>query len=194
MNIQENNLNELYLMYFVVPLWLTAGIADWLCHRRAHIEKNSGPKESLIHLLMLVEMGIPVLAGLFLQINAGVFAMMIVAFFLHEATALWDVTYATKHRTITPIEQHIHSFLEMLPLMAISIMALLHWSQFAALFRHGSEVADFSIRRKVFSLPSPYVQWLLAAIVVFELLPYMEELARTLRAKNSQRRHGVKRD
>ncbi|MFF2147014.1 hypothetical protein [Kitasatospora sp. NPDC058190] len=34
----------------------------------------------------------------------------------HGATALWDVALATGEREVTPIEQHIHSFLEVLPL------------------------------------------------------------------------------
>ena len=27
----------LLLLYFVMPLWLLAGFADWLCHRRSDI-------------------------------------------------------------------------------------------------------------------------------------------------------------
>ncbi|QGZ42971.1 diguanylate cyclase [Pseudoduganella flava] len=173
----------MYLMYFIVPLWLAAGVADWLCHRRSGIEHTSGPKESAIHLLMLVEMGAPVLAALFLDVNALVLAFMIACFFVHEATALWDVSYATQHRTVTPLEQHIHSFLEMLPLMAVSMIALLHWPQFAALFGAGPEAADFGLRWKESPLPRSYVLWLMAAIVVFELLPYGEEFARTVREK-----------
>jgi hypothetical protein len=41
----------LILMYFVLPVWLVAGFADWLCHRATHIESTTGAKESLIHLL-----------------------------------------------------------------------------------------------------------------------------------------------
>lgn len=178
-----SHLSELYLMYFIVPLWLAAGVADWICHRRSGIEHTSGPKESLIHILMLVEMGVPVLAGIFLQVNALVFALMLAAFFLHEATALWDVTYAIKTRTVIPAEQHVHSFLEMLPLMAISIMVLLHWNQFAALFGMGPEHADWALRIKESPLPRKYVLWLMGAIAVFELLPYMEELRRTWRQR-----------
>jgi hypothetical protein len=44
-------------MYFVLPVWLAAGFADYLCHRAASIETTSGPKESLLHLLQLAEMG-----------------------------------------------------------------------------------------------------------------------------------------
>ncbi|TFW20735.1 diguanylate cyclase [Duganella callida] len=168
-------------MYFIVPLWLAAGVADWIMHRRAGIEHNSGPRESMIHLLMLAEMGLPVLAGLFLQVNALVLLLMVAAFFVHEATAMWDVSYAVTRRVVTPLEQHIHSFLEMLPLMAVSMMVLLHWNQFAALFGAGAEAADFSLRWKESPLPRHYVLWLMGAIVVFELLPYAEEFLRTLR-------------
>ncbi|WP_229257394.1 diguanylate cyclase [Duganella callida] len=176
-----NHLSEQYLMYFIVPLWLAAGVADWIMHRRAGIEHNSGPRESMIHLLMLAEMGLPVLAGLFLQVNALVLLLMVAAFFVHEATAMWDVSYAVTRRVVTPLEQHIHSFLEMLPLMAVSMMVLLHWNQFAALFGAGAEAADFSLRWKESPLPRHYVLWLMGAIVVFELLPYAEEFLRTLR-------------
>ena len=34
------------LMYFVLPLWLIAGFADYLCHRAAQIEKTSGADRS----------------------------------------------------------------------------------------------------------------------------------------------------
>ena len=39
-------LTQNVLMYFVLPLWLAAGFADYLCHRHAHIETTSGAKES----------------------------------------------------------------------------------------------------------------------------------------------------
>src|SRR5204862_2301117 len=94
------------LMYFVLPVWLAAGFADYLCHRAAHIESTSGWKESVLHLLQFAEMGVPVLAALFLEINAGVILLMIVCFVLHEATALWDLSYASATRVVTPIEQH----------------------------------------------------------------------------------------
>jgi hypothetical protein len=72
------------LMYFVLPLWLAAGFADWLCHRASNIATTSGAKESVIHLLMFAEMGVPIVAAIALEINALVFAVMIVCFLLHE--------------------------------------------------------------------------------------------------------------
>lgn len=103
------------LRYFVLPLWLAAGFADYLCHRAVHIERTSGWKESALHLLQFAEMAVPVLAALFLEITSGVIGLMIVFLILHEATAIWNVHYAAATREVTPTEQHVHSFLEMLP-------------------------------------------------------------------------------
>lgn len=172
----------LILMYFLLPVWLIAGFADWLCHRASHIESTTGAKESLIHLLMFVEVGIPLLAAMFLDVNALVIAIMIVAFFIHEATAMWDVHYATTARTVTPVEQHVHSFLEMIPLMGLVSVLTLHWGQFLALFGAGQETARFDLAWKPQQLPVTYIACVMAAILLFELLPYVEEFIRGLLA------------
>src|SRR5215210_3616139 len=143
--MQPAEVTQLILMYFVLPMWLLAGFADYLCHRASDIEHTSGAKESLLHLLLFAEMGVPVLAAIFLEINALIIALMIVFFLLHEATSLWDVSYAAKLRNITPVEQHVHSLLEMLPLMGLLLVIVPHWSQFLALFGLGSEPARFEL-------------------------------------------------
>lgn len=177
------------LLYFVVPLWLAAGVADWLCHRRTNIQDTSGPKESLIHLLMLAEMGVPVLAALLLEITAAVLVLMAAAFILHEATALWDVRYAAARREVTPIEQHVHSFLEIVPLMALAFIAVLHWPQVLAVLGLGPEPADWGLRPKRDPLPMRYVVGVLAAVTLLEALPYGEELWRCLCARRGRLRH-----
>jgi hypothetical protein len=169
-----------YLLYFILPLWIAAGFADWTRHRATHIEANSGAKESLMHLMMLLEAGVPLLAGLFLEITAPVIALMIGAFFVHEATALWDVSYAVKRREVTPVEQHIHSFLEMLPLMATGAVTVLHWPKLRASAGRGSESGPW-LQRKQQPLPRGYVAGILAAVGLFEFLPYLEELRRDWR-------------
>src|SRR5215212_10284516 len=118
------NATQVLLLYFIMPLWFVAGLADYLCHRATDIEHTEGPRESLLHLLMLFEISVPLLMCLFLEINAFVFAVMIVAFVAHQATALWDVSYAIKRRYISPVEQHVHSFLELIPLMAGTMIAI----------------------------------------------------------------------
>jgi hypothetical protein len=179
----HDDVTVMVLMYFVLPLWLLAGFTDYLCHRAARIEHSSGAKESAIHLLMFAEMAVPTLAAIFLEINALVLALMIVGFLLHEATAMWDVSYASATREISPFEQHVHSFLEMLPLMALTMIAVLHWEQFLALFGLGQEIARWDIALKPNPLPWPYVAAVLSAILLFEVLPYLEEFVRTLRAE-----------
>jgi hypothetical protein len=168
-------------MYFVLPLWLAAGFADYLCHRAANIAETSGWKESLLHLLQFFEMAVPILAALFLEINTLVIGIMIVCFLLHEATALWDVYYATATREVGPIEQHVHSFLEMLPLMALAMVVVLHWDQFIALFGMASPRFDIALKEPPLGLS--YISAILLSVVLFELLPYAEELVRGLRAK-----------
>lgn len=174
------------LLYFIMPLWFLAGIADWLCHKASDIEHTAGAKESVIHLLMFSELAVPLLAALFLEINALVIATMIVAFFLHEATALWDVSYAVKHRYVSPLEQHVHSFLEMVPLMAMVLVISRHWGQFQALFGFGEEQARFDITLKSEPMPVLYIVALLAAALLLEFLPYVQELWRGLRANRGR--------
>jgi hypothetical protein len=175
------------LMYFLLPLWLAAGFADYLCHRASHIEATSGPKESALHLLQFAEMAIPTLAAIFLEINALIILTGIICLALHEATAIWDVRYAYETREVTPTEQHIHSFLEMLPLMGLTIIVILHWGQFLALFGFGAERADFGIRLKEPPLHWLYVTVMLTLVLLFEVLPYLEELARTLKHRTNAR-------
>ncbi|PTQ82346.1 hypothetical protein C8R21_105107 [Nitrosospira multiformis] len=174
----------LILMYFILPLWLAAGFADWLCHRASHIETTSGAKESVFHLLMLVEMGLPLLAAIFLQVNAGIIAFMIVAFFLHEITALWDVSYAVTVRRISPVEQHVHSFQEMIPLMAILLLISRHWGQFQALFGVGPETPQFDLAWKEEQLPVTYVISIMTVALLLEVIPFVEEFFRGLRANH----------
>jgi hypothetical protein len=177
-----------YMLYFLLPLWIVPGVADYLCHRRTKIETTTGVHESVIHLIMMTEVGIPVVLGLLLEINALVILLMIFAFFIHEATAFWDVSYAVTRRNVAPVEQHVHSFLEVLPFMAASFVICLHWRQFLALVGAGTEPARFVLQLKEPPLSMPYVVAILAAIAVFLGLPYAEEFLRCYRAA---RRHGT---
>jgi hypothetical protein len=62
---------------------------------------------------MFAETGVPVLLGLFCEINAGMLATAARAVAAHSATAYWDQAYAEPRRRVTPVEQHVHSLLEM---------------------------------------------------------------------------------
>jgi len=172
-----------FLLGAVLPIWQVAGIADWICHRRAGIEHNAGTRESLIHLLMLGEAMVPVIAGMTLEITSPILLVMFAAVVVRSLTGLWDVTYAVKHRKITPIEQHVHSYLEMVPVMATAFITVLHWPELRALLGFGHRKPDWSIRRKARPLPLWAVGALLSSMFLFEVLPYLEELRRTRRHK-----------
>jgi hypothetical protein len=172
-----------YMMYFMLPLWFVPGVLDYFWHKKTRIESTSGTTESLIHSLMMTEVGVPIVAGLLLDINAGVIALMLGAFFLHAATAIWDVAFAVERRKVLPNEQHTHSFLEMLPFCAVSFIICMHWEQFAALFGCGTEAPRFKMQLKNPPLPTRYVVSILASVFLFIVTPYGEELLRCWRAE-----------
>lgn len=173
----------LVLLYFILPLWLAAGFSDYLCHRASNIEITSGYKESLIHLLMFSEVALPLLAAIFFEINALVIALMIAGFIAHQLTALWDVSFASDKRYVSPFEQQIHSLLEILPLAGMLIVIILNWPQFLSLWGLGAEAPRFQFVLKPDPLPWSYVTAFLSAVLVFELLPYLEELVRGWRSR-----------
>ncbi|MFL6606531.1 MAG: diguanylate cyclase [Steroidobacteraceae bacterium] len=175
-----------FLLYFLLPLWLAAGVSDYLCHRRTHIEQTSGMGEAVLHVLQAVEVGIPLLMGLFLEINGLVLLIMIAFVLAHTLSALWDGLYTTPKRYISPIEQHIHSHLEYIPIMAVSLVVLLHWEAFAALFGAADEGASFALRLKENPIPARYVLAVLGAIFVFQGALLFEETFRCWRAKHTQ--------
>lgn len=177
----------LLLMFLLVPLWLLAGIGDWASHRRTGIERTAGPKESALHLLMLAQVGLPMLLALFFEINALVIAIMLVMIPIHEATAWWDVKYASGKREIPPFEQHMHSLLEVLPLTAVLFIVVMHWGQFLALFGMGPEPARMALRLKSGGLPGWYLAGLMVAVLLLAVLPYLEEFWRCLSWQRRQR-------
>lgn len=170
------------LLYFVVPLWQAAAIADWYEHRRTRIETTAGARESAIHLLMLGEAGLPSLLGLFLEVNAGVLLTAVGALVAHEITAIWDVAYAEPRRQVTPTEQHIHSLLEVVPLMAVTSLTTLHWDQARALVGVGQERAEYHLRPKRSPLGRQTIVALLALLTACGVIPYLEEFVRCWRA------------
>ena len=174
-----------FLMYVVVPVWLLAGVADYFCHRASHIERTSGIAESLLHLLQFALVGVPLLAALFLEINAAVLLIMLAGLVLHQVAAVWDVRYANATRRVAPAEQHVHGVLEMAPAVATAVVAILKWPDFLSLFGMGE--ARFSLELKHDPLPGWYLGTVMLGVLVCGVLPYGEELLRTLRAARASR-------
>lgn len=174
------------LLLFILPLWLLAGFGDWLCHRRQDIAHTSGLPESMLHLLLIAQGGAGVLAGLLLEINAGVLAFMLGCLLLHELTVWIDLRYSERLRKIPPVEQMMHSLQEVLPLTAFILVALLHWDQFMALVTL-APAGRWEFAWKADPLPWTAVAGLLAACLIFALLPFGEEFLRCLRSANARR-------
>jgi hypothetical protein len=167
-----------YLMYVLLPAWFVPGIADYWMHRRTRIERTSGLRESAIHALMMAEISVPMLLTLLCEVNPLLLGISAATPGLHEATAIWDVRSAVEGgREVHPAEQHIHSFLESLPFMAISALLCLHWDQVAGVWsgRAGASVWRLRRRRR---LPGDYLAGVLGAVAALIAGPYAEELWR----------------
>jgi hypothetical protein len=177
--------NRRFLLYGVLPLWVVPAVADWWMHRRTRIEHTSGTKESVVHAMMMTEAGIPVVMGLLARINPLVLSVMGSAAAAHGATALYDVTLATEKREVRPVEQHIHSFLEVLPLAGLAFTGCLHSDQVRATLRGGRGPNDWRLLPKDRPLSAPYLAALGLVIGAGVVLPYAEELRRCIRAQRS---------
>jgi hypothetical protein len=172
------DLAEGLLMYAVFPLWVAAGLADWACHRATAIERTSGLPENGFHFLLYAEMGVPMLAVAFLEINGTVLAAVAAGFLVHEATVWVELRYAVPRREVRPIEQMVHSFMELLPLVSLALLAV------AA----GARAADFSVRLKAEPWPAGYLLGALAATLLLNVLPLAEEGWRCLRVTRTPAR------
>jgi hypothetical protein len=174
------------LGFVIIPVWLAMGPADYICHRATWIESTTGTPESVMHLVQFALAGIPLTAALFLTVNAGMLLIMLLFIVLHHAVAFIDVRYATMKRRVPPIEQMVHSFLEVLPILAFVLVSALEFGQVQALFGVGQEHAEFALRLRERPLSAAYVIGVLSTAVIVGLLPYLEELIRCLRSTRTR--------
>jgi hypothetical protein len=180
------NANRRFLLYGVLPLWFVPAVADWVMHRRSDIEHTSGVRESAVHALMMTEAGIPVVAGLTARVNPLVLSLMGGAALAHGATALWDVSLATDKREVGPVEQHIHSFLEVLPLTAAAFTTCLHWDQVREVTKGVGRTDDWKLLPKQRPLSARYLAAIGAGVGLCVVLPYAEEMIRCVRARRDR--------
>jgi hypothetical protein len=99
-------------------------------------------------------------------------ALLVIA---HALTAYWDVAYTAPRRLISPFEQHVHSYLEILPIATAAIVAVLHWDALTPV--------SFVLRLKDPPLPLVPVVTVLGLILVLQALPLAEESLRTARRR-----------
>lgn len=189
--VDVGDITTRYLLYGLLPGWFVPGLADWVMHRRTRIEDTAGTKESLIHALMMAEVGLPIALTLRYEVNPLLLSVQLGGAAVHEATALWDVRTAVKSdREVKPLEQHIHSFLESLPFGALAALMCLHADQVKALLRGGRGHRDpwrLVPRRR--PLSPGYLAGIAVAIGACVALPYGEELLRCVRAGRRDKKH-----
>lgn len=167
-----------FMLYVALPAWIGPGLLDWWCHRRTHIEEpgHGGPAESAVHSLMLAEGGAPVVLGMFFETNPLLVGLMAGVAVVHEATAAADVRLAlSSDRHVSQFEQHVHSFLEVMPFWMIPLTVLLHWPM----------GRGWRLRRRSPNLSGRDLAVVGAVVAVAGALPYAEEMIRCIRGRTS---------
>jgi hypothetical protein len=164
----------------VYPLWLLAGLADVCVHRRDRIELRAGTRESWMHVAMCVQMGIPVLLVLFLEVTAPVFLVAALAVGVHGWTSWRDSRFADRVRHIGPGEQKIHVALDAIPWMSLVLLAMLHAPVLRGLV--GAGTADWQWRLRDPAFPLAVRVAVIVTSLVLGLLPSVLELLRARRA------------
>jgi len=165
----------------VYPVWLLAGIADVWVHRRDRIEQRTGTRESWMHVAMCVQMGIPVLMLLFLEVTAPVFLIASAAVVVHGWTSWRDARFADRVRHIGPGEQKIHVVLDAVPWIALVLLGMLHAPLLRGLVGPGA--ADWRWRLREPAFPTAVLVTVVATSIVFGLLPSVLELVRARRTR-----------
>jgi len=166
------------LLTVVFPLWVTAGLADWACHWRTGIARTSGLKENLLHLLMFAEAGVIAAAIALLEFNAGLLLLVVAVFVFHELTVYWDLRYSTLLRDVGPFEQMVHSFLELLPLVALALVVV---------GTVGEGMPVWSLRPKDQPLPANILAAGAMLVGVFNVVPLLQETLACLLVRSGRR-------
>lgn len=172
------------LGWVILPAWLLAGVGDYIAHARTDIAHTSGVVESTLHLVQTAEIGIPLLALLFLEVNALVLAILVAGVVAHSLTAWFDLRWTTPRRRIPVGEQLVHGFLFVLPFAALAIVIVLHWPSWIELVHPSAAPPDsWSLMPRDPPFDGAIIAAVIGAGVVLGVLPGLLEFGRTLAAR-----------
>ncbi|MEL7185117.1 MAG: diguanylate cyclase [Pseudomonadota bacterium] len=176
------------ILFGLLPLWGISGMIDWACHRATRIEYTSGLRESLVHSLMGIQLGIPILLALYFYVNVTVLLICIVAWLMHEFVAHYDVHYSSPKRHISIWETHVHNYMATIPLFLIMLIVVINWDMFLNLVTLNWK-GHMALQR----IENPhggerYAAIYLAFMGATCVLPYVEENIRCLRVYLLQKR------
>lgn len=175
------------ILYGLLPLWGITGFIDWCCHRATGIERTSGVKESVIHLLMGVQLGIPIVLCIVFYVNVLILLICFLAFLCHEVVAHYDVYYSAPLRRISIWEVHVHNYMATIPLYLLMLIMVLNWEVVLKLVSF-----DWAGQFELSRVPTPhggsnYLRGYLAFMAALCVFPYLEEFFRCLREARRNR-------
>lgn len=176
------------LAFIWVPLLMLAGILDWACHRHLRIENTAGLRESVLHLVMVALLGAAIMAALYLAPTAGLLCLLLAALVLHDVTYALDLRVALASREIPALEQWVHGFQHLLPWAGLAGIMALAPEQTLALVGLSDTKPDWAIRLKSPLPPVSYTATLVAAALLFNVVPFLSEARRSARAAARARR------
>lgn len=184
MNLEQAILGM--ILFGLLPLWMIAGFVDYLCHRATNIERTSGVKESVLHIVMGFQVGIPVFLALICEVNVLITLICLAMLVAHEVVAVWDVRLATGVREISVWETHAHAFLLTIPFYTFALVALRNWQVFLSTVTFDWAGQLSFVLREVPVGPRGYMGYYFAVVFALGLFPYGDELYRCLKARRAE--------
>jgi hypothetical protein len=163
------------LLATLCSFWLVAGLIDYACHRRTHIELTSGVGESLLHVAQFLALGFSLLFAIGTTVTPLSFTWIVVGVTVHAVLAFVDVAYTDQRRRISPLEQQVHGYLDVLPLVGMGLFAVDQWGDVAG----GSRPMQWTLGDNRAALIG------LGIYVVLVGAPIVEELLRTMRYRRT---------
>lgn len=153
-------------------VWLVAGASDFLLHRRSHIEATSGLRESSLHLLQIALLGTATVLWLLFADTPALWFVLLAMTCLHALTGYWDTRIAYPTRDIIPLEQHVHSILDLAPWIALGAIGFPLLSP-----HHVPTAAAFTVS------PAPLPTWTFALVpgLLLSVVPGVYEYHRCRR-------------
>ncbi|WP_208415145.1 hypothetical protein [Xanthomonas arboricola] len=154
--------------HILYMLWLTVGAVDFQLHRASSIESTSGLNESRLHLVQIAILGLATILWLCFRASQPLFAILLGLVCLHAITGYWDTRVAYPKRALRPLEQHVHSILDVAPWVAAGAV---YWS-----------IPNKHIETAVAFEPAPMALWLFAIVpaLFLTVLPALFEFRRCL--------------
>ena len=125
-----------------------------------------------MHVAGYVLTAVPVLLGLYFEIDALVLVLMTVCVVVHLGLGWVDTAYTQPRRVIGAVEQAVHPFLELLPVFALAVVAVLYADAW--------RLSEWTLRWRTAPLPGGVVAGVTLALVPGLALT-VEELVRCWR-------------